>query len=160
MMISLIAAIDENNGLGYENKLLCHLPADLKHFKEITTNKPIIMGRRTFDSIGRPLPNRKNIVISNQCTQIEGVTVVSNIKDAIQSAGQAPEIMIIGGARIFDETIDMAQRLYITMIHHQFKADVYFPDIKSDHWKITKQVAQPADEKNPHAMSFYQFDKL
>ena len=128
-MISMIAAVDEKNGLGYNNQLLCHLPADLKFFKQTTTGKPIIMGRLTYESIGRQLPNRHNIVISHQLNDIDGVTIARSLEKAIEVSGHEHEIMIIGGAGIYKQAMPLAQQLYITKIHHQFEADVFFPEI-------------------------------
>tara|TARA_Y100000588_G_C14026330_1_gene826598 strand:+ start:320 stop:829 length:510 start_codon:yes stop_codon:yes gene_type:complete len=158
-MISLIAAIDEKNGLGYKNQLLCHLPADLKYFKEQTLNKPIIMGRLTFESIGRPLPNRKNIVISRSMTSEKDVIVVDSIDHALRLAGSAPEVMIIGGASIYDATISCAEQLYITVIHHLFEADVFFPKIDPKIWQLESSQLHPADEFNKYALSFIKYKK-
>lgn len=158
-MISLIAAVDENYGLGYNNQLLCHLPADLKFFKHITTGKPIIMGRLTYESIGRPLPNRHNIVVSRHVTDIEGVTTASNLEQAIEYGGDGQEIMIIGGATIYKQAIHMAQQLYITKIHHQFVADVFFPEISESEWKLVSEITHPVDEKNKYPMTFQLYQR-
>lgn len=158
-MISLIAAIDENDGLGINNQLLCHLPADLQHFKSITMGKPIIMGRKTFTSIGKPLPGRINIVLSHQFDSIEGVTVFHSLNQAIDKMSEFPEIMIIGGAAIFAEGINRADRLYITRIHHQFKADVYFPKIDESVWHCREKQFRAQDDKNKFDMTFYLYER-
>lgn len=159
-VISLIAAIDENYGLGKDNQLLCHLPADLAHFKKITLGKPIIMGRKTFDSIGKPLPGRTNIVLSHSQNAIPGIELVHNLKQALECAVTAEEIMIIGGAQLFQETLPLASRLYLTVIHHQFDADVFFPRFDQKAWRCCQQVFKPADEKNAYAMTFTYYERI
>lgn len=157
--LSLIAALDESNGIGFNNKLLCHLPADLQHFKNLSLGKPIIMGRSTFESIGKPLPNRLNIVLSRKVSEIPNVLVFSSLDKALASLGEPPEIMIIGGAQLFEKTIGMADRLYITRIHHQFKADVFFPSIDEKQWFCQSKHFRARDEKNVYDMSFYIYEK-
>jgi dihydrofolate reductase len=158
-LISLIAAIDEAGGLGINNQLLCHLPADLQHFKSITMGKPIIMGRKTFVSIGKPLPGRLNIVLSRTWKSIEGVVVLDSLKKAINHTKEQQEIMIIGGAELFDEIIGSANRLYITRIHHQFAADVFFPKIDGYIWSCSSKEFRARDEKNNYDMTFYRYDR-
>ena len=157
--ISLIAAVDENNGLGINNQLLCHLSADLQHFKAITLGKPIIMGRGTFDSIGKPLPGRLNIVLSHKTSAIAGVTVLNSLDQALTQTKEMPEIMIIGGAQLFKQTLGMADRLYLTRIHHQFKADVFFPFIDEKLWCCRQQEYRQHDEKNNYDMTFYTYER-
>lgn len=158
--ISLIAAIDENRGLGKNNQLLCHLPADLAHFKQLTIGKPIIMGRRTFDSIGKPLPGRTNIVLSHKQLSIEGVKVVPSLKAGIDEVCDAAEIMVIGGSAVFEEALPLAQRIYLTIIHHQFDADVFFPKFDETQWVRTVIDSKMPDAKNVYRMTFCQFDRL
>ncbi len=157
--ISLIAAIDEAGGLGINNQLLCHLPADLHHFKTVTMNKPIIMGRKTFASIGRPLPGRQNIVLSRSLASIDGVHIVDSLDKAIEYTAGQSEIMIIGGAELFNAAIDKAALLYITHIHHQFAADVFFPPIDSSIWHCQNQQFRPQDEKNAYDMTFCIYER-
>ena len=159
-MISLIAAIDENRGLGYNNQLLCHLPADLKHFKTLTMGKPIIMGRKTFESIGKPLPGRLNIVLSKQAISIEGVTVLHSLSQALEHVQAVPEVMIIGGATLFEQALPLAQRIYLTVIHHQFPADVFFPALDDNLWALMSDEWTNRDEKNLFDMTFYQYDRV
>jgi dihydrofolate reductase len=156
--ISLIAAIDETGGLGFNNQLLCHLPADLQHFKAITMGKPIIMGRKTYESIGKPLPGRLNIVLSHSSLKIPGVLSVSSIEEALNYTKEYPEIMIIGGDRVFTETINLAKRLHITRIHHQFIADVFFPTINEQEWHCVLEEFRPRDEKNQYDITFYTYE--
>lgn len=133
-MISLIVAHDRNRVIGYENKMPWHLPGDLQYFKEMTMAKPIIMGRKTFESIGRPLPGRRNIVITrNTAYSADGIEVVGSLDEALQLAGDVPEIMIIGGAQIFEQAMPIADKLYITLINHAFTGDTYFPSY--DQWQ-------------------------
>ncbi len=158
-IISLIAAIDENRGLGKENKLLCHLPADLKHFKNITLGKPVIMGRKTYQSIGKALPGRFNIVLSRHAADIKDVTVVGSLPEAIALTDGAPEIMIIGGARVFEQALPMAQHIYLTLIHSTFDADVYFPKLDECEWHCTETIERPHDDKNSYNLTFYRYER-
>lgn len=155
----MIAAVDENNGLGLNNKLLCHLPADLQHFKQVTIGCPIIMGRKTFQSIGRPLPGRTNIVLSQSLTKIDQVTVCHSLKSAIEQNQEAPELFIIGGAEIYAQAMPQATRLYITRIHHQFNADTFFPDINKTDWHCKSETFYQQDEKNKYPMTFYIYER-
>lgn len=138
-MISLIVAHDKNRVIGYENTMPWHLPGDLKYFKETTMAKPMIMGRKTFESIGRPLPGRRNIVITrNKDYQHEGIEVVSSLEEALKLADEAEEIMIIGGEQIFKLALPIADRLYVTLIDHEFQGDTYFPAY-GDEWTIVSE---------------------
>lgn len=158
-IISLVAAIDEANGLGQNNQLLCHLPADLQHFKQITMGKPIIMGRKTYESIGRPLPGRSNIVLSQQLLSIPGVIIVPSLDQALKQLASLPEVMIIGGAQLFAQSMDKANRLYLTKIHHQFTADTFFPAIDKTLWECSKERFQAHDEQNKFDMTFCVYEK-
>lgn len=157
--ISLIAAIDEGGGLGINSQLLCYLPADLQHFKKITMGRPIIMGRKTFESIGKPLPGRTNIVLSHSTSPIDGVIIADSLSSAIQQNKDAPEIFIIGGAEIFGQSISIATRLYITRIHHHFKADVFFPKINELVWRCQNKEFRQHDDKNEYDMTFYTYER-
>lgn len=157
--ISLIAAVDEAGGIGANNQLLVHLPADLKYFKATTLGKPIIMGRKTYESIGRPLAERKNIVISSRLIENAELTVVPSLKKALQLTQNIHEVMIIGGAQLYAEAIHHATRLYITRIHHQFNADTFFPAIDSNIWKCTRQEIQQHDDKNQYDMTFCIYER-
>lgn len=159
MMISLIAAVDEQFGLGKNNALLCHLPADLQHFKSLTMGKPIIMGRHTFDSIGKTLPGRMNIILSRQQLNIPDATVVDSLEKALLLTKNQSEVMIIGGANVYEQAIEQAHRIYLTVIHHQFDADVFFPRLNKTHWKCLRAIERPRDEKNPFDMTFYEYQR-
>lgn len=152
-MINIIAAISKNNVLGGNNTLLWHLPSDLKRFKKLTTGSTVIMGRKTFESIGKPLPNRKNIVVSRTKLSIDGVDVVDNISDALTD-----DCFIIGGGQIYEKTIDIADKIYLTVIDSDFKGDTFFPVIGDD-WKITSVEWHKPDKKNKYNYSFIIYEK-
>jgi len=162
-MITIIAAIGQNNELGKENDLIWHLPADLKRFKEITTGHTIIMGRNTFESIGKPLPNRKSIIITrNKKYTQEGCIVVNSLEEAIELVEGEDKAFIIGGAQIYKETLKkgLADHLDITNVHESFDADVYFPEIKTAEWQLTSNEDFKADEKNKYDYSFLSYSKV
>ncbi|MFJ1269745.1 dihydrofolate reductase [Legionella lytica] len=158
-IISLIAALDEADGIGINNQLLCHLPADLQHFKTITMGKPIIMGRKTYESIGRPLPGRLNIVLTRSSLSIEGVEVFHSLEKALVETKNYSEVMIIGGEQLFKDALSKATRLYLTRIHHQFTADVFFPNIDENLWVCIDEAFRQHDEKNQYDMSFYIYER-
>lgn len=158
-IISLIAAMDEAGGIGRNNQLLCHLPADLQHFKSTTMGKPILMGRNTFQSIGKPLPGRLNIVISKTMQPQEGLIVVDSLDKAFQQVDDCAEVMVIGGATLYEQTISQAHRLYVTVIHHTFSADVFFPTIDKTSWRYVSSEFRAQDEKNNYDMTFYCYEK-
>jgi dihydrofolate reductase len=156
-ILSLLVAADENNLIGNNNKLPWHLPDDLKYFKNLTWAMPVIMGRKTFESVGKVLPGRQNIVITrNHGWKYEGADVVHTIEEAIGLAKKRSvlEIFIIGGAEIFRTSMATADRIYMTRIHHVFEGDVYFPDIPVNEWKLAKEVFREKDEKNLYDHSF------
>jgi len=155
MIISLIAAIAHNNVIGNTNTLPWKLPADLKRFRILTTGKPIVMGRKTFESIGKPLPERRNVVISNDLHEnIPGCTVVSSLQQALAVTKGAEEIMIIGGASIYAQFLPMAQRMYLTLIDEEFDGDVYFPRWNPKEWKEMERSEHEPDEKNSYRYTF------
>ncbi|MEO6069141.1 MAG: dihydrofolate reductase [Chitinophagaceae bacterium] len=161
MILSLIVAADENNVIGRDNKLPWHLPNDLKYFKNITWGMPVVMGRKTFESIGKPLPGRTNIVVTrNMNWKGDGAIVVHQVNEAIEVATSYDviEIYIIGGAALFATTLADANRLYLTRIHHQFEGDVFFPAIDEKIWLLKKETFCDADEKNafPHTFQFWE----
>jgi dihydrofolate reductase len=156
-IISLIAALDAAGGLGREGQLLCHLPEDLQQFKALTLGKPIVMGRKTYQSIGRPLPKRLNIVLSHNPSPIAGVTVVSSLAHALQCVADVPEVMIIGGASVYAQALPLAQRLYLTRIQHQFTADVFFPEVDWSEWTL---VTDTLHADSPYAWSFNYYERI
>lgn len=136
MRISLIAAVDKEKGIGKANQLLCHLPEDLKHFKTVTMSKPIIMGYKTFVSIGRALPGRRNLVLSRSLRQeMADIEFFSSLEQALESCQHEAEVMIIGGAQIYRLGLPIASRLYLTEIDHTLGADTFFPDVNQKEWQ-------------------------
>jgi len=160
MKISIIAAMDKNRLIGKANQLPWHLPADLKHFKQLTLNKPVIMGRKTFDSIGKPLPQRHNIIITrNKDWTRPDCTTAHSLEQAIDLTGDAPEIMIIGGKTFFEQALIRATHLYLTYIDHPFDGDTYFPAWDPEEWLEIERIDCLPDEKNKHAYSFVNYTK-
>jgi dihydrofolate reductase len=159
MIVSAIVAIGENNAIGKNNQLLWHLPADLKHFRVITSGRTIIMGRKTFDSVGRPLPNRRNIVVTRQDIKIEGCEVVRSIDEAIALCQGEDEVFIGGGAEIYRLAMDKTNKIYLTIVHKAFDADTFFPEIDYKKWKETEREDFPADEKNSIPYSFITLER-
>jgi dihydrofolate reductase len=157
--ISVIVALDEQHGMGLNNQLPWHLPADLTHFKAITLGKPIVMGRKTFESIGRPLPGRLNLVLSRKNFEADGVTVVSSLDAALRVAEDAgaPEVMVIGGMAVYQAALPYATKLYLTRVHHVFEADVFFPELDLNAWQLEHLEKRQADDKNAYNMSFYTY---
>ena len=159
MLISLVAIVDEHMGLGKDNHLLCYLPADLQYFKSVTMGKPIIMGRKTYESIGKPLPGRMNIVLSHESLSIDGVYVVSSLESALEITQQEQEVMVIGGASVYEQAIPLAHQIYLTVIHHQFEADVHFPLFDKSTWNCISSLEKTQDEKNKFDMTFYRYQR-
>ena len=158
--VTLIAAIAHNNALGKDNDLIWHLPADLKRFKSTTSGHHIIMGRNTYESIGKPLPNRTSVIITrNPDYTAEGCIVVNSLEEAIEVAKSDDTPFIIGGAQIYAKAIEIADKLDITEVHHQFEADVFFPEINLKIWKETSREKHSADEKNKYDYSFITYQK-
>ncbi|MCX7122055.1 MAG: dihydrofolate reductase [Gammaproteobacteria bacterium] len=160
MTISLIVAKSKNHVIGNNNQLPWHLPADLKHFKRVTMGKPIIMGRKTFESIGKPLPGRRNIIISRDKTHmINGCDVFYSLEDALSAVKAEPEIMIIGGANLFFQTQSIATTIYLTVIDAEFQGDAFFPALNHDVWQLTTEEKHFPDEKNLYSYRFQVWTK-
>jgi dihydrofolate reductase len=154
-MISIIVAMSENGVIGSDNRLPWHLPDDLKRFKALSLNKPIVMGRRTFDSIGRPLPGRTNIVVSRQPgLAIEGTIVAPSLEAALAAAGPAPEVVIIGGAEIFRQALPRTDVIHLTRVHARVAGDVVFPELDPGKWRETAVEHHAADERHQYAFTF------
>jgi dihydrofolate reductase len=155
-MVTIIAAIAANNALGKDNQLIWHLPADLKRFKKTTLNHAVIMGRKTYESLGKPLPNRTNILITRDKNyKAEGCLVVNSVKEALKAAVEVDENpFILGGAEIYKQAMPFTDKLDITFVHHQFEADVFFPEIDKTIWKETSRKNFKADENNKYDYSF------
>lgn len=160
MILSAVVVTDLNNAIGKDNKLLCHLPADLKFFKATTMGAPIIMGRKTFESIGKVLPGRKNIIISrNSNLKIEGAEVYSSLKEVMEHC-KADKAYVIGGAEIYKMTMPYLDEIYRTLIKHEFEADTFFPEIKFAEFNLVWEEEHPADEKNPYDYTFQKYERV
>jgi dihydrofolate reductase len=163
MIITIIAAIAKNNALGKNNDLIWHLPADLKRFKKITTGHYIIMGRNTFESIGKPLPNRTTIIITRNKNYFkDGCLIAHSLEQALEMAKEEEQVFVIGGAQIYNYAMEhnLVDTLDITLVHHEFEADVYFPKIDSDLWEQVEIESFTADEKNKLDYSFVRYKKI
>lgn len=160
-MVTIIAAIANNNVLGKDNQLIWHIPADLKRFKKETSGHHIIMGRKTFESLGRALPNRVNVIISRNLNYPApgGCIVVSSLEEALEVAKNDTTPFIIGGAQIYSEAIKIADKLDITHVYHDFEGDVFFPEIDENIWTLTHQEDFKADETNPFNYSFISYKR-
>ena len=159
MTVSIIVAIGENHAIGKNNQLLWHMPNDLKHFKDITSGRTIIMGRKTFDSVGKPLPKRRNIVVTRQDITIPGCEVVKSIEDGLALCKNEDEVFIGGGAEIYKLAMHLTDRIYLTIIHKSFDADTFFPGIDKSEWKEVKREDFELDEKNPLPYSFITLER-
>lgn len=157
--ITLIAAVASNRVIGANNQLIWHLPADLKYFKAMTMHKTIIMGRKTFESIGRPLPNRNNIIITgNSNFKAEGCLIENNLQSALDKAS-GDEIMIIGGASLYEQAMDVASTLLITEVHHQFEGDTFFPEINKAQWIEVNREDHQQDINNIYDYSLVTYKR-
>ncbi|UWH29119.1 type 3 dihydrofolate reductase [Aeromonas veronii] len=157
MKISMIAAMAHDRVIGKDNQMPWHLPADLAHFKRVTLGKPVLMGRKTFESIGRPLPGRRNLVISrNPGYQAEGIEVVGSVEAALAllAGSSVEELMVIGGGHLYAEMLPSADCLYLTRIDLAVEGDTRFPAFDDGQWQRIECESHPADEKNPHPYSF------
>lgn len=160
MIISIIAAMDRNRLIGNKNQLPWHLPADFAHFKAVTMGKPIIMGRKTFESIGKPLPGRTNIVLSrNPDTQFEGAVCVTSFEEAIDAVSDAEEVMVIGGSTVYEMLLPRIDRMYLTYVDGQFEGDAWFPEFDESEWLEKQSVIRQADEKNVYDCRFVIYEK-
>ncbi|MBO9672348.1 MAG: dihydrofolate reductase [Sphingobacteriaceae bacterium] len=160
--LAIAVAIGENYAIGKNNQLLWHMPADLKFFKQTTSGHTVIMGRKTFDSVGRPLPNRRNIVITRDTQlKIEGVEVVNSLNKALEvTKTEEKPVFIVGGAEIYKQALPQTQTLYLTTIHHHFDADTFFPEINRNEWKVISSETHKADEKNKYDYTFEVLERV
>jgi dihydrofolate reductase len=159
-MLSIIVAVSENNVIGKDNDLIWHLPRDLKHFKDTTTGHYIIMGRKTFESNGRPLPNRTNVIITRDKNYTaKGCIVVHSLEEAIKKAENNSEPFIIGGGKIYEQALPFVDRIYLTQIHHSFDGDTYFPELDMNEWVVTDKRDFEPDEKNRYPFSILVLDR-
>ncbi len=154
-MIILIAAAAENNALGKDNQLLWHLPEDFKRFKQITSGNYIIMGRKTFESFPKPLPNRTHVIITRQKDYIaEGCIVVHSLEEAIEISPKEEEVFVIGGAEIYKQSIENADKIELTRVHSEFEADAFFPEFNTSNWNLVFSEKHTKDEKHQYDYTF------
>ena len=159
-MISIIVAASTNDVIGVQGELPWRLSADLKHFKELTMGKPVVMGRLTWESIGRPLPGRQNIVITRQANFIaEGADVVATPADALRAAGDVDEVMIIGGGQIYDLFLPKASRVYLTRVQAEVAGDATFAALDDSLWQLVRSEPQGADDRNDFAFEFQTYER-
>jgi len=159
-LITLIVAVADSGVIGRDNGLPWHLPEDLKRFKRLTMGKPMVMGRRTFESIGKPLPGRLNIVVTRDTNyRREGVTVVHDVDGALRAAGDAPEVMVIGGAELFRALLPRAGRIHLTRVHGNIEGDVMWPALDERDWAVVERETHAADERHAYAMTFEVWEK-
>lgn len=160
MIVSLIVAVADNGVIGRDNALPWHLPEDLKHFKRITMGKPIVMGRKTFESIGKPLPGRLNVVVTRDASyRRDGVTVVNSVDAAVTAAGAADEIMVIGGADVFRLFMPRAQRVHLTRVHGDVDGDIHWEPLDETRWRRLTSESHPADERHAYPLTFEVWEK-
>ena len=158
-MISIIVAVAENGVIGDKNSLLWHISEDLRNFKRITSGHPVSMGRKTFESLGRPLPNRTNVVISRTTTQIEGCTVVNSLEAAIALFSTEEEVFIIGGAQIYALALDIADKFYLTRVGHPYEGDTSFPEWDVTKWELQSKESFERGEKYPYPFTFEEYTR-
>ena len=157
MQLSIIVAVSENHVIGRDNALIWHLPADLKHFKALTMGHAVVMGRKTFESIGRALPHRRNIVISRNPSLKEGCEVVASVEAALALVDGEEEVFIIGGGKIYHELWNCADNLYLTLVHAEVEGDTFIPEVNEREWELVSKEDFRADEKNEVDYSFLKF---
>ena len=165
-MISIIAAMGKNRVIGNKNSLPWKLPADMKHFKELTIGKPVIMGSKTFESIGKPLPNRDNIILTlDKDYSAPGCKIALSVEQAILLAEQSSafkeseEVMICGGASVYRQFLNKAGRMYLTMVDHSFEGDAFFPEFDKDEWLVKEEIGHESDEANSYAYTFLTLER-
>jgi dihydrofolate reductase len=160
-VISIIVAMAENRVIGNDNSLPWHLPADLKHFKAMTIGKPIIMGRKTWESLPGKLPDRTHIIVTaNQDYQADDCIVVHSLEQAIEAAGDVPEVMIVGGAMLYGQAMSQADHIYLTLVETKVEGDSLFPDFDPALWQEVARERHPSDDKNPYAYSFVTLSRV
>ena len=163
MTISLVVAASENNAIGKNNELLWNLPNDLKFFKNTTWGFPVIMGRKTYESVNKPLPGRTNIVVTTKADwHSDGATTVATIEEGIKKAAEtnSKQIFIIGGGEIYKQSMNLADSIYITRVHATLDGDTFFPAIDANKWKLTSNEDFPVDDKHAYSYSFQVWEKI
>ncbi|MBR5864547.1 MAG: dihydrofolate reductase [Alistipes sp.] len=159
-MVSIIVAVAQNGTIGDKNALLWHISEDLRFFKRTTSGHPVIMGRKTYESLGRPLPNRTNVVISRTAEHIEGCTIARSLEEAIAMFPADEEVFIIGGAQIYALALDVADRFYLTRVEHDYEGDTKFPEWDESQWQLVEQEAYPCGEKYPYPFAFERYERV
>ena len=160
MTLSLVVAASSNNGIGRDGGLPWHLPDDLRQFKRLTTGKAVIMGRSTYESIGRPLPDRRNIVMTRNADYVaDGCDLVSSVSEAMDAVEGADETMIIGGGQVYRDFLPLADRIYLTRVHAEVEGDTYFPEIDESTWQLVSSEHHAADEKHRYAFDVMVFER-
>lgn len=161
MRVSLVVAMSENRVIGRDNDLPWRLPADLAHFKRLTLGKPVIMGRKTCESIGRPLPGRQNIVLTrDENFRAPGCDICLDLDQAMAVAGNVDEVMIIGGAALYETLLERADRIYLTEVHARIEGDTWFPELDSSEWQEVSREPHAADARNNLDYSFVTLDRV
>ena len=158
-MISVIVAVAENGTIGDKNTLLWHIKEDMKHFRTLTTGHPVVMGRKTYDSLGRPLPNRRNVVITRQDIAIEGCEIAHSLEEALSLLTPDEEVFVIGGAQIYAEAMPLADRFYLTVVEHPYEGDTAFPAWDRDQWQLIESECFEQGESYPHPFRFETYER-
>jgi dihydrofolate reductase len=160
MRLSAVVAASDNDVIGRDNAMPWHLPADLAYFKRVTMGKPMLMGRKTYESIGRPLPGRRNLVLSRRGFTAAGVESVATIDEALARVAGAPELMVIGGAEVFRLAMPYLDHVHLTRVHTQVEGDILLPPFEPGQWREVRREDHPADERNPIAMTFLELERV
>lgn len=159
-LVSAIVAAAENNAIGKDNQLLWHLPNDLRFFKRTTTGHTVVMGRKTYESVGKPLPNRRNIIVTRQTGYMaEGAEVVHSIDAAIASCAGEEEVFVVGGAEIYRQALPLTERIYLTRVHTTLPGDSFFPDVDGQRWRLVSQNHHAADERHAYGYTFETYER-
>lgn len=159
-MVSVIVAVADNGVIGDKNTLLWHISEDLRNFKRVTSGHPVIMGRKTFDSLGRPLPNRTNVVITRQNLEIEGCKVVHSLEEALSLFSPEEELFVIGGAQIYAEALPLADRFYLTRVHHAYEGDTSFPKWNESEWSLMESERFERGEKYEYPFTIEIYERI
>jgi dihydrofolate reductase len=160
MKLTAVVAASDNDVIGRDNALPWHLPADLAYFKRVTMGKPMLMGRKTFESIGRPLPGRRNLVLSRRGFSAPGVEGVATVEEALERVAGAAELMVIGGAEVFRLAMPRLDYLHLTRVHTRIEGDVFLPALAPGEWREVRRAEHPADERNAIAMTFIEMQRV
>lgn len=161
MPIAQVVAISQNRVIGKDNQLIWHMPADLKHYKNITMGHHMIMGRKTYESIGRPLPGRTTVIITRDKNyKAEGCIIVNSLDEALKVAASDSEPCIVGGGEIFRQAMSITDKIYLTIIHHDFEGDTFYPELDPAEWKLIKREDFQPDEKNRYPYSFCEYERV